>query len=65
MSTVDWIGYFVAVAICLAIGAWLHRVNKKPDETRTEALAIGFGWLGVADVLFQHWAQTGSLFPLT
>lgn len=65
MNTVDWIGYFVAIAICLALGWWLHRVNQKPDETRTESLAIGFGWMGVAAVLFQHWAQTGALPSLT
>lgn len=51
MNTVDWIGYFAAVAICLAIGAWLHRVNCKPEDERIEALAIGFGWFGFALVL--------------
>ncbi len=51
MNTVDWIGYFVAVAICLAIGAWLHRVNRKPEDGRIESLAIGFGWFGFALVL--------------
>lgn len=51
MNTVDWIGYFVAVVICLAIGAWLHRVNQKPEDERIESLAIGFGWFGLAFVL--------------
>ena len=57
MSATDWIGYFIAVAICLLVGWWLHRVNRKPDETRVEALAIGFGCWGVAAVLFQQWAR--------
>ncbi len=51
MNTVDWIGYVVAVAICLAIGVWLHRVNRKPADERIESLAIGFGWFGFAFVL--------------
>ena len=51
MNTVDWIGYVLAVVICLAIGVWLHRVNDKPQEERIEALAIGFGWFGFAFVL--------------
>lgn len=51
MNTVDWIGYFVAVAVCLLLGWWLHRVNRKPEDERIEALAIGFGWFGVALVL--------------
>lgn len=44
MSSADWIGYIVAVVIVFAIGYWLHNVNKKPDDERIEALAIGFGW---------------------
>lgn len=56
MNTVDWIGYVVAVVICLAIGVWLHRVNDKPQEERIEALAIGFGCWGLLAVLFQQWA---------
>ena len=51
MNTVDWIGYVLAVVICLAIGVWLHRVNQKPEDERIEALAIGFGWFGFAFVL--------------
>lgn len=51
MSAADWIGYFVAVVIVFAIGYWLHSVNKKPDDERIEALAIGFGWFGFAFVL--------------
>ena len=51
MNTVDWIGYFVAVAICLLLGWWLHRVNQKPEDERIESLAIGFGWFGFAIVL--------------
>ena len=51
MNTVDWIGYVVAVAICLMLGWWLHRVNQKPEDERIEALAIGFGWFGFAFVL--------------
>ena len=55
MSATDWIGYFIAVAICLLVGWWLHRMNRKPDETRVEALAIGFGCWGVGAVLFEQW----------
>lgn len=51
MNTVDWIGYFVAVAICLLLGWWLHRVNRKPEDERIEALAIGFGWVVFSIVL--------------
>jgi len=51
MNTVDWIGYVLAVVICLLLGLWLHRVNRKPEDERIEALAIGFGWFGVALVL--------------
>lgn len=51
MSAADWIGYFVAVVIVFAIGYWLHNVNKKPDDERIEALAIGFGGFGFAFVL--------------
>ena len=51
MNTVDWIGYAIAVVICLLLGWWLHRVNQKPEDERIESLAIGFGWLGVAFVL--------------
>lgn len=51
MSAADWIGYFVAVVIVFAIGYWLHNVNKKPDDERIEALAIGFGWAAMAIVL--------------
>lgn len=51
MNTVDWIGCFVAVVICLLLGWWLHRVNQKPEDERIEALAIGFGWFGFAFVL--------------
>lgn len=56
MTTTDWIGYTIAVAICLAIGVWLHRVNCKPEDERIEALAIGFGWFGVAVLLVGKWA---------
>ena len=51
MSATDWIGYVIAVAICLLLGWWLHRVNRKPEDERIEALAIGFGWFGFAFVL--------------
>lgn len=51
MNTVDWIGYVLAVVICLLLGYWLHNVNKKPDDERIEALAIGFGLFGFALVL--------------
>lgn len=51
MSAADWIGYFVAVVIVFAIGYWLHNVNKKPDDERIEALAIGFGWAAFGIVL--------------
>ncbi len=39
MSITDWIGYFIAVAVYLLIGYWLHNVNKKPDDARIVALA--------------------------
>lgn len=48
---IDVIGGIVAVVIVFAIGYWLHNVNKKPDDERIEALAIGFGLLGMAIVL--------------
>lgn len=48
MNTVDWIGYVLAVVICLLLGWWLHRVNQKPEDERIEALAIGFGLFGFA-----------------
>lgn len=51
MNTVDWIGYVLAVAICLLLGWWLHRVNRKPEDERIEALAIGFGWVVFSIVL--------------
>ena len=51
MNTVDWIGYVLAVVICLLLGWWLHWVNQKPDDERIEALAIGFGLFGFALVL--------------
>lgn len=48
---IDVIGGIVAVVIVFAIGYWLHNVNKKPDDERIEALAIGFGLFGFALVL--------------
>lgn len=51
MNMVDVIGGIVAVVIVFAIGYWLHNVNKKPDDERIEALAIGFGWAVLGIVL--------------
>ena len=51
MNTVDWIGYVVAVGICLLLGWWLRRVNRKQEDGRIESLAIGFGWFVLGVVL--------------
>lgn len=51
MNMVDVIGRIVAVVIVFAIGYWLHNANKKPDDERIEALAIGFGWAAFGIVL--------------
>lgn len=51
MSASDWISYFAAVAICMAGGWWLHRINNEHDDTRVEDLAIAFGVFGIAVLL--------------
>lgn len=58
MSATDWIGYFIAVAICLLVGWWLHRVGRKSPETRVESLAIALGWSVLAFVTAGNWTGT-------
>lgn len=48
---IDVIDGIVAVVVLFAIGYWLHNVSKKPEDERIEALAIGFGWFGLAFIL--------------
>lgn len=56
MSTTDWIGYFIAVAIVFLLGWWLHRVNRKSPDARIESLAIALGWSVFAFIVAGNWS---------
>lgn len=47
MTTTDWIGWAVATAICLLLGWWLHRANKRSPAESVESFAVALGWAGL------------------
>lgn len=36
MTTIEWVGYVIAVAICLLIGRWLHHDAAEADAEERE-----------------------------
>lgn len=54
MSAIDWVGWVVATAICLLVGWWLHRLDKKALHDRLDEMAIGFGAMLLVAAHAQH-----------